>query len=156
MRLFFCTKPDVIRSIYADEFVERRYEDSGYFGWIEDPNVFYIVGVVGEKIIGCALCIQRDALDIEAHLAIKGEDKFHSVEFCNLACDLIFNTFERVNRISTGIVACFPQVMNITKRFGFKKEGIKREAAKRENGYCDVHIYSILRSEHGRRWRQER
>lgn len=152
MQLGFCTNPDVIRAIYADEFVERRYEDSGYYGWIDDPKVFYLVGVVGNKYIGCAMCIMRDALDIEAHLAIPGEHRFHSVEFCNLACDLLFNTFTNLNRISTGIVACFPQVMNITKRFGFKHEGVKRGAAKREDGYHDVHIYSILRSEHGRRW----
>lgn len=154
MKVVFCTNPDVIRTIYDDDFVQQRYEESGYYGWIDDPNVFYIVGVVGLNYIGCAMIIRRDALDYEAHLAIPGEHRFHSVEFCNMACDLLFATFPKLNRISTGIVALFPQVMNITKRFGFKHEGIKREAAKRDDGYHDVHIYSILREEHGRRWRE--
>lgn len=151
MQVGFCSNPDVVRAIYSDEFVEKRYEDSGYFGWIDDPGVFYIVGVVGLNYIGCALCIVRDRLDVEAHIAIPSEHRFHSVEFCNMACDLLFETLPELNRISTGIVDCFPQVMNITKRFGFTHEGVKRGAAKRDDGYRDVHIYSLLRSEHGRR-----
>ena len=156
MQVGFCTNPDVIRAIYSDKFVEERYEDSGYFGWIDDPSVFYIVGVVGDKYVAAAMIIRRDALDYEAHIAVPGEDranKFNSVEFCNLACELLFNTFPQLNRVSTGIVDCFPQVMAMTRRFGFTKEGVKREAAKREDGFHDVHIYNITRAEHGRRWR---
>lgn len=153
MRVIPCTNPDIIRAIYSDEFVEKRYEDSGYYGWKDDPRIFYLVGIVGEKYIGCAMCIWRDTLDIECHIAILGEHKFHVVEFCSTACDLLFEAFPDLNRISTGVVSCFPQVMNITKRFGFIHEGVKRGAAKREDGYHDVHIYSLLRSEHGRRER---
>lgn len=151
MRIVSCTSPDVIRAIYADEFVEKRYEDSGYYGWVDDPKVFYLVGIVGETIIGCAMCIYRDTLDIECHIAIKGEHRFHSVEFCSTACDMLFESFPALNRISTGIVSFFPQVMNITKRFGFVHEGVKRGACKRGDEFHDVHIYSLLRSEHGRR-----
>lgn len=153
MQIGFCTNPGVVRAIYADEFLEKRLEDSSYYGWVDDPKVFYVVGLVGSEPAACALCIFRDALEIEVHPAIPGRHKFHSVEFCDRLCELLFSTFTDLNRISTAIVDLFPQVMNFAKRCGLTYEGIKRSAAKREDGYHDVHMYSILRSEYGRRRR---
>lgn len=146
-----CMNPDVIRTLYDDEFVQERYADSSYYGFIDAENVFYVVGFDDDKPIACALCIIRSAWDIEVHLCIPGAVRRRGYEFAELVIDWLYEYWP-INRISTTVVSLFPQVGNFAKRLGFTFEGVARGACRRDDQFYDLHHYALLRGEpYGRR-----
>lgn len=143
--------PDVIRALYDDEFVQERYADSAYYGFIDAANVFYLGGRDGDAWLACAMCIFRSPWDIEVHLCIPGAHRRKGYEFATAVSDWIFAN-SPVNRISTSVVSIFPQVGNFAKRLGFTYEGTARGACLRDGGFVDLWYYSLLRGEdYGRR-----
>lgn len=146
-----CMKPDVIRGLYADEFVQYRYAESSYYGWIDQENMFYAAGKDGDKYICCAMCIIRSMWDIEVHLCIPQAAKRKAYEFCELLIAWLFDRFP-INRITTTVVSEFPQVKNFALRLGFTYEGAMRGAVYRDDQFIDLWVLSLLRGEpYGRR-----
>jgi RimJ/RimL family protein N-acetyltransferase len=150
MRVDLCMNPDLIRALYDDPFVQDRYADSAYYGFIDAQNVFYVVGY-DEEPFACAMCIIKNIHDIEVHLCIPSAAKAKGYDFCVLLIDWLYSMWP-INRISTTVVSLFPQVGNFAKRLGFTFEGTARGACHRDGEYYDLHNYALLRGEpYGRR-----
>lgn len=146
-----CMNPNVIRTLYDDEFVQERYEQSGYYGWIDKEDLFYVAGKDDGEFKCCAMCIIRSMWDIEVHLCIPKASRSLAFEFCELLIAWLFVHFP-CNRITTTVVGVFPQVANFAKRLGFTYEGAMRGACHRDDGFVDLWVYSLLRGEpYGRR-----
>lgn len=144
--------PDVIRALYDDGFVQERYAESSYFGWVDDPKVFYLAGH-DDQWRCCAMCIFRNMWDIEVHLCIPEDSRGLAYEFSEKVCEWLFAN-SPINRISTSVVGVFPQVANFVKRLGFAYEGTMRGACLRDGVFVDLWCYSLLRGEeYGRRRR---
>lgn len=143
--------PNTIRALYDDEFVQERYADSAYYGWISAHNVFYLAGYDGDKPLACALCIIKNMWDIEVHLCIPGKQRRRGFEFAVAVIDWLFANAP-INRISTTVVSLFPQVANFARRLGFADEGTQRGACRRDGQFLDLWSFSLLRGEpYGRR-----
>lgn len=151
MNVGVCMNPDVIRTLYDDDFVQRRYADSSYYGWIDAPNVFYLAARNGDEWLACALCIIKSVHDIEVHLCIPGARRRMGAEFAGAVIEWLFANAP-INRISTTVVSLFPQVAAFARRLGFTQEGTQRGACFRDGQYLDLWSFSLLRGEHyGRR-----
>lgn len=146
-----CMNPDVIRTLYDDEFVQNRYADSAYYGFIDAPNVFYLASRDSDGWLCCALCVFRSTWDIEVHLCIPGAQRARGYEFAESVIEWLFSNAP-INRISTTVVSIFPQVANFARRLGFKQEGTARGACLRDDEFIDLWLFSLLRGEdYGRR-----
>jgi len=141
-----CMNPDVIRGLYDDEFVQDRYADSGYYGFIDRADIFYLAAHDGDRFVCCALCVLRNLWDIEVHLCIPGEHRRLGYQFSSAVCDFLFaNT--PINRISTTVVSLFPQVANFAKKLGFTYEGTVRGACHRDGDFLDLWHFGLVRGE---------
>lgn len=148
--------PNVIRALYDDPFVQDRYADSSYYGYVDAPGVFYLAGHDDSGYLACAMCIVKNLHDIEVHLCIPEANRKLGYEFAELVIDWLYcNT--PINRISTTVVSLFPQVGNFAKRLGFTYEGTARGACHRDDEYLDLWLYGLLRGEdYGRRRSREK
>jgi RimJ/RimL family protein N-acetyltransferase len=145
--------PDVIRGLYADEFVQYRYADSSYYGYVDSPNVFYLAAKEDDQWLACAMCIFKNMWDIEVHLCIPENMRRRGYEFATLVIDWLYDN-SPINRISTTVVALFPQVGNFALKLGFEYEGTSKGACYREGEFIDLHNYGLLRGKpYGRRRR---
>lgn len=151
MNVVICMDPDIIRGLYDDPFVQDRYADSSYYGWKDAENVFYLAGIVDEIPAMCAMCIIKNAWDIEVHLCIPGARRRLGAEFAESVIAWLF-AHAPINRISTSVVSIFPQVAAFARRLGFTQEGTQRGACHRDGQFLDLWQFSLLRGEpYGRR-----
>lgn len=143
--------PDVIRALYDDPFVQDRYADSSYYGFVNDPRVFYLVGFLGEKPAMCAMCIHKSVNELEVHLCIPSGYRFESVEFSELVIEWVFNNHP-CHRIKTSVMCIYPSVLNFVRKLGFTLDGREREAVCRNGEFIDMWVLSLIRGEpYGRR-----
>lgn len=63
----------------------------------------------------------------------------------------IFNTIPELVRVECEIPSCYIDVIKFTQKFGFKIEGIKRNAITRNEQLQDVQMLGLLRSEYNGR-----
>jgi hypothetical protein len=151
MRVDLCMNPDLIRALYDDPFVQDRYADSAYYGFIDDANVFYLVGSIGGNPELCAMCIHKSVNEVEIHLCIPSSRKFESVEFCKMVIDWVFEKHP-CHRIRTSVVCIFPEVLNFVRKLGFSLDGRERQAVCRDGEFIDLWVLSLIRGEpYGRR-----
>lgn len=149
-----CMNPDLIRALYDDPFVQDRYGDSCYYGWRDDPSIFYLVGYQDGTPIACVLCVIKTWFDIEVHLCVPENNKHLGPNFANMVLDWLFRETP-ATRISTSVVSVWPQVRNFVRKLGFTEEGTARNAAYRDGKPVNLWCFSILRGEdYG--WRQRR
>jgi len=143
--------PDVIRALYDDPFIQDRYADSSYYGFVNEPRVFYLAGFDDDTPKACAMCIIKNMWDIEVHLCIPGEMRRRGYEFATGVIDWLYAN-SPINRISTTVISLFPQVGNFALKLGLTFEGAARGACHRDGQFYDLHNYALLRGEpYGRR-----
>lgn len=146
-----CMNPDLIRALYDDPFVQDRYGSSCYYGWRDDPSIFYLVGYKDDKPIACVMCVIKTFFDIEVHLCVPEENKRIGPLFATMVLDWIWGQTP-ATRVSTSVVGIWPQVRNFVRKLGFTEEGTARGAAYRDGKPVDLWCFSLLRGEHyGRR-----
>lgn len=151
MQIELCMNPGVIRALYDDPFVQDRYADSSYYGFVADPHVFYLAAKEGEEWKACAMCIIKNMWDIEVHLCIPNDMRLKAYEFACLVIDWLYQNTP-INRISTAVVSLFPQVGNFALRLGFEYEGTAKGACHREGEFFDLFSYGLVRGmPYGRR-----
>jgi hypothetical protein len=145
--------PSVIRTLYDDPFVQERYADSSYYGFVNDPTVFYLAAKEDDQWLACAMCVIKNMWDIEVHLCIPGGVRLRGYEFASLVIDWLYQN-SPINRISTTVVSIFPQVGNFALKLGFEYEGTSKGACHRDGEFLDLLNYGLLRGKHyGRRKR---
>jgi len=146
-----CMNPNVIRALYDDPFVQDRYADSAYYGWVDAENVFYLAAKEDDQCLACAMCIIKNMWDIEVHLCIPENMRRRGYEFATLVIDWLYQN-SPINRISTTVVSLFPQVGNFALKLGFEYEGTSKGACFREGEFLDLHNYGLVRGRpYGRR-----
>jgi len=151
LQIEICMNPDVIRALYDDPFVQDRYADSAYYGFVSSPNVFYLAAKEDGQWIACAMCIIKNMWDIEVHLCIPENMRRRGYEFATLVIDWLYQN-SPINRISTTVVSLFPQVGNFALKLGFEFEGTSKGACYREGEFIDLHNYGLVRGKpYGRR-----
>lgn len=151
MIIEICMNPNVIRALYDDPFVQDRYADSAYYGWINQENVFYLAAKEDDQWLACAMCIIKNFWDIEVHLCIPENMRRRGYEFATLVIDWLYQN-SPINRISTTVVSLFPQVGNFALKLGFEYEGTSKGACLREGEFIDLHNYGLVRGKpYGRR-----
>lgn len=155
MIIEICMNPNVIRALYDDPFVQDRYADSAYYGWVNQENVFYLAAKEDDQWLACAMCIIKNMWDIEVHLCIPENMRRRGYEFATLVIDWLYQN-SPINRISTTVVSLFPQVGNFALKLGFEYEGTSEGACFREGEFVDLHNYGLVRGKpYGRQQRQK-
>jgi len=101
-----------------------------------------ITGLVGFKDIDSA----NNRLEIGYWISKQDEGKGIITESCRTLIDKAFMKMH-INRVQIKCGIGNERSRNVPKRLGFKFEGIERSGEKHKNGFIDLEVYSLLKSD---------
>jgi len=101
-----------------------------------------ISGLIGFKDIDTA----NNRLEIGYWISKQDEGKGIISDACRTLIDKAFNKMS-INRVQIKCGIGNERSSNVPKRLGFKFEGIERSGEKHKNGFIDLEVYSLLKSD---------
>jgi len=135
-------------AIMDNELVNRISEGDGSL----DPEYQYLGIDTDEGLIGFWVVHYTSLTTLCIHINII--DRFrdeYALESGWFFLDHVFGSIPDLIRVECEIPSCYIDVLKFTQKFGFKVEGIKRNAVTRDKKLQDVQILGLLRSEYNGR-----
>ncbi|NCA86409.1 MAG: N-acetyltransferase [Clostridia bacterium] len=101
-----------------------------------------ICGLIGLKDIDT----QNRKVEIGYWIGRQWQGKGIVTESANALVDTIFSQMN-INRVQIKCAVGNSRSSNIPKRLGFKREGIERQGERHKNGYFDLEVYALLKTD---------
>lgn len=128
----------------AETFIETSLKE---FAETELPNLFIFEN---EELIGNVGCVRPNlpskSVEIGYWLDKDQTGKGIMTRSCKILLDYLFKDLE-LNRV---VLRCEPQNEKsaaIAERLGFIREGVAREVERKQDGFADLIVYSMLKKE---------
>lgn len=136
-----------IAEIYADaQIVGRLSYDEHQAAPIEHPLVSYLAAYVDNEFAGIFMAIKFSKFEIEVHALLKQNYVKQSRELGGLFLDWAFKA-DSVQRVTAYIIGDLVTARNYVKKLGFKQEGVRRHACRKNGKPVDVYLMGILKDE---------
>ncbi len=140
--------PEVSKYMFTDHHITREEHDAWFQSMINDPHSQYWIVVFNNEDVGLANIYNIDKRNQHCHWGryiasqeFRGKGLGTYIEYWVLR--YVFETLG-LNKLCTEVLSFNDVVLNMHRRFGFRKEGVLREHVFKEGKHFDVVLMAIL------------
>lgn len=143
--------PEITQFMCTDCKLTLKDQQAWYERIKQKEDAFYWILEADRKAVGLVSLVDWDKRNGVIHTGAYIAD--HNARTLQNIVDMNMNLFAyciealKVNKIGIEIMSNNVGMLNWVLRFGAKKEGILRQAIRKNGEYFDLHLFSILASE---------
>jgi hypothetical protein len=143
--------PDItsaeLERVYADDYIRRAVSHDGrQFSAITHNCVEYVAARVGHIFCGAFLLVRFSSIEIEIHSLLFRSALHWSRHLGRAAIDFCF-THHPIQRLTAYVFSDLLMAGNFCLKLGFRYEGTRRDACRRQGVLTGVDIFGITRTD---------
>ena len=138
--------PLLIDALYADPYIARVGHDDRPSSRIEHPAANYIGAYLNDSLMGAFLLIESGFVEVDVHALLTREALPHSRIFGDLLLARAFND-QNIARVTGYVIDGLTEARNYCLKLGFKTEGYRRDACRKDGLLVGVHVLGITRTD---------
>jgi hypothetical protein len=147
VRLTVGISPENLANVYTDKYIESKVKQDhrDHYPVFHELAV-YLSAWVDDKFVGAYLAIRRSSIEFEVHSFLLRDAVKYSRELGDLFLAWLFDHAE-ILRVTAPIIQNLEAAKNYAMKFGFKIEGLQRNAVVHRGKPANVYMLGLLREE---------
>jgi hypothetical protein len=136
----------LIDGLYADPYIARVGHDDRPAARIDHPAVSYIGAYLDGNLLGAFLLIESGFVEVDVHALLTRDALQHSRIFGEMLLTRAFND-SQIARVTAYVIDGLTEARNYCLKLGFKTEGYRRDACRKDGALVGLHVLGITRTD---------
>lgn len=146
LSLIDLTDHELIDKIYRDPYVNRVGHDDRPSVRLDHPAVKYLGAYKNGELMGAFMVIESGFVEIDVHALLFKSALPYSRIFGMMFLDRTFKNKD-IHRVTAYVIEGLDTARNYCRKLGFKNEGFRRDACRKEGKLIGVHTLGITRKD---------